>query len=240
MFKRVVLAALLFLMVPLISSAYDVEQVTNGGTITGTVLFTGHPLPKNPMMRTTSSQDYCGQTMTMMNYLIKDGKVQNVVVFIKNIKAGASAPKTPAFVDNYKCAFVPHVGIGFKGNSLNVKNSDPVFHNIHTYLNNSTYFNVGLSTKGMQITRPLKDAGLIEVTCDAHPWMEGWLYVFDNPYAALTNANGQFVIKNVPPGIYTVEAWHEKMGRIDLGNVKVTGGETTSIKLSYKKAKGHF
>ena len=220
------------------SFAYQVRPVSNGGTIEGTVLFTGSHVPKDRMIHPTTNQNYCREMMPMLTYLIKSGKVQNVVVFIKNINSGAPVPRTPAKVDNYKCAFVPHVGIGFKGDSLTFKNSDPLFHNIHTYLNSSTYYNVGLPSKGMQVTKQLTEPGLIELTCDAHPWMDGWLYVFDNPYAAVTNAKGQFVIRNVPPGVYTIEAWHEKLGRVDLENIKVTGGATTSVKFTYKKAKG--
>ncbi len=239
MIKRLALTLFVILVTPLISFAYQVQAVSNGGTIMGTVLFTGNPIPKDPMMHPTTNQNYCGNTMPMQTYLIRNRKVQNVVVFIKDIRAGAPVPKRAVIADNYKCAFVPHVGIGFKGNALTFANSDPLFHNIHTYLNDSTYYNVGLPSKGMKVTKTLTQTGLIELTCDAHPWMDGWLYVFDNPYAALTNANGQFVIRDVPPGVYTIEAWHEKMGRIFLGSVKVTGGKTTTIQLSFKKAKGH-
>ena len=230
------LALFLVLCVPLVSFAYQVRPVTNGGTISGTVMFTGNPVPKDPVIHPTTNVNYCGRTLPRLAYLIRDRKIQNVVVFIKNIKSGAPAPRTPSIIDNYKCAFVPHIGIGFRGNQAIFKDSDPLFHNIHTYLNNSTYYNIGLPFKGATVTKILTRPGLIEITCDAHPWMHGWLYVFDNPYAALTNAQGQFVIRDVPPGVYVVEAWHEMLGTMDLGNVRVAPGKTTTIEFAYKKA----
>lgn len=238
MLKRAAWAALIFVLcVPFVSYAYTVQAVANGGTIAGTVMFTGTPVPKDPVIHPTTNQNYCGTTLPSLKYLIKNRRIQNVVVFIKGIKAGAPTPKSPSIIDNLKCAFVPHVGIGYRGNQLIFKDSDPLFHNIHTYLEDRTYYNVGLPFKGSQVTKILTRPGLIEITCDAHPWMRGWLYVFDNPYAALTGPNGEFAIRGVPPGTYTVEAWHEELGTVDVGNVKVTPGKTSTIKIEYKKAK---
>ena len=235
--KRTAFAALVFVLcVPMIALAYTVRPVTNGGTITGTVMFTGSPIPKDPIIHPTTNQAYCGRTLPRLDYLIKNRKIQNVVVFIKNIGAGAPAPRTPSVVNNLKCAFVPHVGVGFAGNQVIFTDSDPLFHNIHTYINGNTYYNIGLPFKGAKVTKILTRPGLIEITCDAHPWMKGWLYVFDNPYVSLTNAQGQFVIRDVPPGTYIVEAWHDALGRVDVKNVKVAPGKTTTVKLSYSKA----
>lgn len=236
MVKKTVFAALvLVLCIPLVSFAYTIRAVTNGGTISGTVMFTGPRVPVDPTIHPTTNQSYCGRSLPRLAYLIKDRKIQNVVVFIKNIGAGAPAPRTTSVIDNYKCAFVPHIGVGFRGNQVTFKDSDPLFHNIHTYINGNTYYNIGLPFKGASVTKILTRPGLIEITCDAHPWMHGWLYVFDNPYVALTNAQGQFVIRDVPPGTYTVEAWHSRLGRVDLGNVRVAAGRTTTVKLSYSK-----
>ncbi len=219
-----------------VAFAYQTIQVNNGGSIRGVVEFTGAPVPRDPEIRPTTNVNYCGRTLPALKFMIKDRKVENVVVFIKNIQAGAAAPRQEAVVDNYKCAFVPHVGIGYAGSPLVFKDSDPLFHNIHTYMEDRTYYNVGLPFKGAKVTKILTRPGLIEITCDAHPWMHGWLYVFDNPYAAITNAKGEFDIKDVPPGTYTVEAWHEALGTVELGNVRVESGKTATIKLDFKKA----
>lgn len=237
MFKRGLLAGMIFIFaacLPAAANAYTVITVSNGGTIEGTVLYDGTP-PREAVAHPTTNMNYCPKTIPAQKFLIKNKKVQNVVVFLKNIQAGAPAPKKPYVVDNSKCAFVPHVGIGFKGSPLIFKNSDPLFHNIHTYMDHRTYYNVGLQSKGTQVTKLLTKTGIIEIRCDAHPWMHGYLYVFDNPYAAVTDANGNFVIRDVPPGTYTVEAWHADLGTTDVNNVNVTGGRATSIKVNLKK-----
>jgi hypothetical protein len=127
------------------------------------------------------------------------------------------------------------VSVGFKGGKVIQKNDDPIFHNIHTYLNGKTMFNIGLPDKGSSVTKPLLREGLMEVTCDSHPWMKGYIQIFDHPYAAVTDAKGDFSIKDIPPGTYTLEAWHEALGKVKVGSVKVESGKTAKIKMEYKK-----
>lgn len=218
-----------------ISFAYETVDVKNGGSIEGVVEFTGGSVPKDPMLTLSSEQKFCGKSLPAEKYVIKDKKIANVVVYIEDIKAGKAMPNEPVTLTNLKCAFVPHVAVGFKGNKFIEKNDDPIFHNIHTYINNKTMYNIGLPEKGSSVTKPLTKSGIIEVTCDSHPWMHGFLYVSDNPYAAVTNEKGEFSIKNVPPGTYTVEAWHEALGKVKVANIKVEGGKPSKVKLDYKK-----
>jgi len=225
--------ALLF-SIPGGSFAYDVVDVKNGGSIQGVADFVGTP-PKDKMLNLSSETKYCGKSLPEGKYLIKDGKIENVVVYIEDIKSGKAVPGEAVTLTNLKCVFEPHVSVGFKGNKFTEKNDDPIFHNIHTYLNGKTMYNIGLPEKGSTVTKPLTKTGLIEVTCDSHPWMKGYLYVFDHPYATVTNAKGEFLIKDVPPGTYTVEAWHEALGKVKLANVKVEAGKASKIKLEYKK-----
>ncbi len=217
------------------SFAYQTIDVKNGGTIEGVVEFAGATVPKDPVMKLSSETKYCGTSLPASKYLIKDKKVENVVVSITDIKAGKAVPTEPVTLTNMKCVFVPHVAIGYQGGKLVQKNDDPIFHNIHTYLNGKTMFNIGLPEKGSSVAKPLLRTGLMEVTCDSHPWMHGFIQIFDHPYAAVTNAGGQFEIKDVPPGTYTIEAWHEGLGTVKATNVKVESGKASRIKLEYKK-----
>ena len=75
----------------------------------------------------------------------------------------------------------------------------------------------------------------MEVTCDSHPWMHAYIQILDHPYAAVTNAKGEFSMKDVPVGSYTIEAWHEALGKVKMADVKVESGKTSKIKLEYKK-----
>jgi len=229
------LGILALLGIPVVSSAYEVMEVKNGGSIEGVVEFAGGSVPQDKMQKLSSETKYCGTQLPEEKYLIKDKKIQNVVVYIGDIKAGRAAPSETVTLTNLKCAFVPHVAVGFKGNKFLEKNDDPIFHNIHTYINGRTMYNIGLPEKGSSVTKPLNKTGIIEVTCDSHPWMHGYIYVSDNPYAAVTNAKGEVLLKDIPPGTYTVEAWHEALGKVKTANVKVEAGKTSKIKLEYKK-----
>jgi hypothetical protein len=225
----------LFLGVPFVAFAYDTIEVKNGGNIEGVVEFAGASAPKDKIQKLSSETKYCGTQLPEEKYLIKDKKIENVVVYIEEIKAGKAVPSEPVTLTNLKCAFVPHVAVGFKGDKFIEKNDDPIFHNIHTYLNGKTMYNIGLPEKGSSVTKPLTKTGVIEVTCDSHPWMHGYLYVSDHPYIAVTNAKGEFSLKNIPPGTYAIEAWHEALGKVKVSNIKVESGKTDKIKLEYKK-----
>ena len=217
------------------SIAYETIEVKNGGSIEGVVEFAGGTVPKDKMMTLSSETKYCGKNLPEEKYLIKDRKIENVVVYLVDIKSGKAVPATPITLTNIKCAFAPHVAVGVKGGKIIQKNDDPIFHNIHTYINGKTAFNIGLPEKGSSVTKPLLRDGLMEVTCDSHPWMHGFVQILDHPYGAVTNAKGEFAIKDIPAGTYTVEAWHEALGKVKEANVKVESGKATRIKIEYKK-----
>jgi len=215
--------------------AYETVEVKNGGSIEGVVEFTGATVPKDPMVTLSSEVKYCGKSLPAEKYLIKDKMIENVVVYLVDIKSGKAIPSEPLTLTNIKCLFSPHVAVGFKGGKIIQKNDDPIFHNIHTYLNGKTMFNIGLPEKGSSVTKPLLRDGLMEVTCDSHPWMHGFIQILDHPYGAVTNAKGEFSIKDIPAGTYTVEAWHEALGKVKTANVKVESGKASKIMLEYKK-----
>jgi hypothetical protein len=217
------------------SFAYETIEVKNGGSIEGVVEFTGANVPKDKMLTLSSEVKYCGKSLPEEKYLIKDKKIQNVVVTIEEIKAGKAIPAQPITLTNVKCVFDPHVAVGYKGGKIIQKNDDPIFHNIHTYLNGKTMFNIGLPEKGSSVEKPLLRAGLMEVTCDSHPWMHGYVQIFEHPYAAVTDAKGEFSIKDIPAGTYTIQAWHEGLGTVKVANVKVEGGKASKLTVEYKK-----
>lgn len=236
--KRIIFVFLILLFcLPSVIFAYEVIEVKNGGSIEGTVMFTGTTIPKDKIHTISSDVHLCGELLPAEEYVINsDNEIKNVIVYIEDIKAGKPIPATPLIVDNVKCAFVPHVSAGFKakGNKFITKNSDPIFHNVHTYLKDRTMFNIGLSQQGSTVTKRIRKTGIVEITCDAHPWMRGYAYIFDHPYATVTNDNGNFVISDIPPGIYNIKAWHEALGVVKMENIKVEAGKPGNIKLEYK------
>jgi plastocyanin len=230
--KYVLLLVLLFIGGA--ARAYEVIQVPNGGTIKGKVKFAETP-PKDEVIQTNKNQDYCGNTLPANKYLISpSGEIENVIVLIENIDKGKSIPKEPVVINNHKCAFDPKIIIGFKGTQLEIKNSDPILHNTHLYQDGKTLYNVALPNKGDDIKRPIRKVGLVDVKCDTHKWMRGYVYVSEHPYVAVTGADGSFSLTDVPPGKYKVKAWHAALGEVTK-EVEVTAGKSTEVNFEFKK-----
>jgi plastocyanin len=155
-------------------------------------------------------------------------------VYLVEVAAGKDWPATETPVlDNIKCAFEPLVQV-IPAGPLNVLNSDPVLHNTHGYYGRRTAFNLALPNQGQSIPTELPRAGEVRVDCDAHGWMEGWIYVVDNPYYAITGPDGKFSITDVPPGDYTLVAVQPFTGPTEVP-VTVAGGQPTSLEIELTK-----
>ncbi len=236
--KVIILFLISFFCLPLVSAAYETTEVQNGGSIEGTVEYMGATVPQDKTYTLSSDVKYCGKEIRTEKYLISpDKKIKNVVVYIEGIDRGKAIPEETLVVIDTKCTFVPHISVGFKGNKFIVKNEDPVLHTIHIYtsISGKTMFNIALPEKGSTVIKNLTKAGLMDLNCDCHPWMQGYVYVFEHPYAAVTDDSGNFVIENIPPGRYTVGAWHEALGNIELSDVSVESGKASKIKLQYTR-----
>jgi hypothetical protein len=129
--------------------------------------------------------------------------------------------------------FEPHVQV-IRTGMIDIVNNDPVLHNTHGYYGTATAFNVALPLQGGRVTKPLRRPGVVRVDCDAHGWMEGWIYVVDNPYYVQTGADGTFTIGDVPPGSYTLVVWQEHAGLTEVP-VTVKAKETVQVPVELKK-----
>ncbi len=223
------------LCIALESFAYESVPFRNGGSIEGVIEYVGATIPEDPVLTVSSDTQYCGTSVPAQKYLIRRGKVQNVIVYLKDIRVGKAVPGGPVTVESRNCRFEPHVAVGFKGKTIVMKTDDPVFHtfDVHASLTGKEIFHVALHQRGSSVTKTLSSAGLLELRCYVHPWQHSYVYVFDHPYAAVSDEMGKFSIGDIPPGTYTVEAWHEALGYRELANVKVESGKTSNIKLEY-------
>jgi hypothetical protein len=120
------------------------------------------------------------------------------------------------------------------GSDLEIVNSDPVLHNTHGFLDKLTVFNLAMPNQDQRIKKPLKRPGIVRVECDAHGWMLGWVYVADNPYYAITGKDGSFILKDVPPGTYTLVAWQEYAGVVERP-VTVKPKEVVNVSIDLSK-----
>jgi plastocyanin len=193
-----------------------VDPATSG-TLKGTVSFEGTvpaarelPVQGNP----ECSIFHKGKVFSE-EYLVENGKVQNVFVYVKQgLESFAfTPPTTHAVIDNKNCLYSPRVMGVQVGQPVDVQNSDPTLHNVHSYSKTNKSFNLGLPFQGMKQTKKFTAQEImVQMKCDVHPWMVGYIGVLDHPYFQVTGKDGMFELKNLPPGEYVVEAWHEKFG----------------------------
>ena len=165
-----------------------------------------------------------------------DQAVESAVVYLVDVAKGKAWPEQgkPPELDNVKCRFEPEVQVIPPGR-LDVVNGDPVLHNTHGYYGKRTAFNLALPNEGQRIPVELKRAGTVRVShCDAQAGWRAGLYVVDNPYYAVTGADGKFTIKDVPPGDYKLVAVQSFTGPIEMP-VTVKGGESTKMEIELKK-----
>ena len=128
--------------------------------------------------------------------------------------------------------YYPHVVTIMEGQELEIVNSDPTLHNVHSLSKKNPSFNQAQPMKGMRMKKTFAKEETFKVKCEVHPWMGAYIGVFDNPYHAVTDNKGSFVLKGLPAGEYTIETWHEKYGK-QTGTVKVDASGTATIDFTY-------
>ena len=210
------------------------KGATGAGSIAGTVKLTGTP----PEMQMTKRQadPYCAKTPMKDEEVVvaPNGTLKNVIV---RVTAGLTGhydpPAASATVDQSACMYRPRVQGIMLGQPLKITNSDQTLHNIHGYRGASTLFNQAQIPGSPAIEKKFADNNtLIKFKCDVHPWMLGYVMVQNNPFFAVTGDDGSFKIADVPPGEYTVEAWHEKLGT-KTAKLTVAAGKPAELKFDF-------
>lgn len=193
---------------------YQTITVSDGGTIEGNVKWSG-TRPQPVVLPITKNPDVCeingSKTRDLERIIIApDGAVENTVVYLKDISKGKAMdlPVALRSLDQKQCKYIPHIMIVPKGDDLSMVSGDPILHNIH--MTGVALYNIPFPIKDKTITRPMRRDGVVDMKCDAgHVWMNSEIIVVDQPYYAVTDSHGNFKLTDVPPGTYTIEAWHE-------------------------------
>ena len=162
------------------------------------------------------------------------GELANVIVWVKNAPAGP-APTTPAVLDQHGCKYVPHVSAVQAGQPIEIKNSDATLHNVHAMPKINGAFNEGQPVQGMTSTKKFDKVEMepFRIKCDVHGWMKSYMVVLPHSYHSVSQMNGTFSIANLPPGNYTLVAWHEKYGQQEQA-VTVGAKETKQVTFTFK------
>ena len=210
-------------------------QTVLAADIIGVITLTGTPPAEKeitPLMENPDCAKMHATTPTTHFYVVgPNHELADVVVSLKGVtgkSTGASQP--PAVLDQKGCLYTPQILAIQTGQKLIVKNSDPCIHNVHPTPTASG------NPESNQVQRPggadldfvyAQPEMFLRFKCDVHPWMFAWVSVFDSPWFCVSGLDGKFVIKNVPPGKYTVEAAHRKLGA-QTQDVEVKDGDVTA------------
>ena len=210
-----------------------------GGTITGKVKFTG-TAPRNKAID-MSEEAACKakyKTPPTEETVVAGAAnaLANVFVYVKTgVPAGQTftAPTTAVVLDQDGCRYHPHVLGIMVGQPLEILNTDPLLHNIKAVAKSNRPFNVSQPSAGMKTTRTFTAPEvMVNLECNVHSWMHAYAGVRPDPFFAVSKDDGSFTISGLPPGTYTIEAWHEKFGT-QTATVTIAGTESKTANFTF-------
>jgi len=246
-----------FVAVLLLVLAASQAQAQGWGTFSGKITYDGKA-PVQPKLEITKDIDFCGKFPLVDESLIvgENGGIKNVIVGLYLSRGDAPPPihpdyeaaaKEPVVFNNDKCRFDPRVATVMAGQTLQIGNLDTVGHNtkIDTFTNSPIN---PIIPAGGKLNHVFSEPERLpaKVSCSIHPWMTSWLVIRDNPYVAVTGAEGKFEIKNVPAGEWKFQLWQESAGYVSTVSIdgkeeewrrgvtpeqKVVDGKTTELNL---------
>ncbi|MFL5575897.1 MAG: carboxypeptidase regulatory-like domain-containing protein [Gemmatimonadaceae bacterium] len=203
----------------------------------GTVELEGDA-PADTVVRPISDQEVCGDSVVTVLVDHDGPRLGGAVVWLVGVKGGKRPPLERRYeLDIEGCKMLPRTQAVLAGGTLNVHNADKALHRTRFVLQGTrTPVAVASYSDDGQVV-PVSDAlarpGLVEASCDVHPWARAWVAVFDQPYFAVTLRDGAFALDSVPPGRYDVVAWHPRLGVVR-DTVRVVGGQAAAVTLRLK------
>lgn len=232
-FGSLVLSAALLALPASGMAAYQGGDVKDGGTISGTVKFKGTaPAPKK--LDVGKDKEVCAKSpKTDQSLVVNNGNLVNAVVTITDIQKGKKIELKKVTLDQNGCEYHPHVLAFPAGTTVEILNPDGILHNVHSYSKVNSPFNQAQPKFKKTLDVKIDKPEAVEVKCDVHGWMHGWLVATETPYFAVTDGSGSFKLTDVPAGSYTVEVWHEKLGK---STQKVTVKAKEDAKVNFEIA----
>ena len=224
------------------ATAGKMVDPATAGEVTGSVKLDGAaPKAKNINMAAEPACTKARTSPAMTEEVVTGdaGALANVVVYVKSGLDGFSfpAPTGAAKIEQQGCQYHPHVIALQVGQNIDVVNNDQTTHNIHPIPKDNREWNESQPPGASPIEKSFtREEIAIPVKCNVHPWMKAYMAVLPNPYFQVTDKDGKFDLKNLPPGTYTVVAWHELYGTSDPQSVTIGPKESKSVAFTFKAA----
>ncbi len=213
------------------NSNYSAGQI---GSVSGVIKF-AESYPKSKRIRVSKDNEVCGNIKRSPTFIVnrQNKGLKNVLVTIEGVTKGkTSSPQVKVTVEQIGCEYSPHIQVaelGEDGIKLTVLNKDGILHNIHSYLGKETLFNIAQPKFKKRLSKTLTEPGVVRFKCDIHDWMEAYVILLKNQaYYSLTDENGNFNIDGIPPGTYTLKAWHEALGNMEK-SVEIIDGTISEV-----------
>jgi hypothetical protein len=218
-------------------SDYEVMTVTDGATLSGRAVFHGE-VPATKRLLVTKDEEVCGFGYQERQDVVvgEAGELFGAVVFIEGITGGKAWAdgEVRHTVDQKDCIFQPNLLVMPRWADMDIVNSDPVLHNIHAWElmedRSRTLFNLGQPPEKELIKQAVRPrlGNRIRLECDAHDFMQGWIFAADTPYTVITGEDGTFDIGDIPPGEYTLKIWHPSLGMREQ-SVTLGAGQSSEV-----------
>lgn len=214
---------------------------SSAATISGRVRFSG-PAPAAEFLRLDADKGCVSLNgadhLPADTVLVRDdGALQNAFVYIASglEKRTFPIPSDPVVIDQQKCRYVPRVSGVRVGQPLQIRNGDPLLHNVRSDSAINQPFNQGQPVQGMVFAHTFTTREvMVPVKCDVHGWMRAYVGALEHPYFAVTDAAGGFTLPAVPPGTYTIAAWHEQLGTLEQ-TVTISARDTRDVELTFAR-----
>jgi hypothetical protein len=216
-----------------VAGGYKARAVTDGGTVTGVVSLAGTAPGDTTVRPDAALLRPCGASLVDRTVHTRGAFVEDAVVWLADVKGGKPVSGTRRHeLTMDRCQLSPRALAVASGGTLNVHGRDPLSLRLR-----ATAWPAGevratwrLTDAGQVVPddRVLTDAGTLEVRGESLPWVRAWVLVFDHPYFAATADAGRFTLDSVPPGRYTLVAWHPRLGRVQQPIEVATGASATA------------
>ena len=189
-------------------------EVARAGVVEGIVRWSAESLPQPTRVQNATDPDACGHVQILDDLRVdpRSRGIRDVIVALIDVPSEKHPRTSPGrlHLDNSGCRFVPAAAVLTTGSTIEAANSDPVLHTVHFY--GALERNLALAIRGLKREVVVPEPGWISVRCDVHGWMSALIRVDPHPFHAVSGEDGRYAIAGVPPGTYTLEARHAKLG----------------------------